>query len=887
MKNNNTKSSASITSTSVFILLVIIIITRNDFFSLLQLYLENPIQVFVNFIIICAGTYGAVSLIFLPIWRLVFQETGKLGQKIEWYDSAYKHLIPQSRSRARKRLVLILCISVVLKVVASNGGVLAWLNYQELIPISKNAVSAYFRYKTSFWFIILSGAEFMATLILVTALENRSRILSRLLEKMEKYNQDSQWKQKLPLPSEQNRDEFSLNIMSKFTTATGEDSLKPSSNEEWLTLNQKTLLSNMMIIAPTGGGKTQSIILPIIEQAIGWNKSDLERKATLAIYDPKAELTKYVEEIAERHGRSEDVVILSLTSKSHTNIIKVDKVWDGTTSWRVAGWIVSAWQNYQGKSSPEPFWESQSYQLVRNILVMLYVEKGNSATIADVSRSFLDLSEGVFKKVRDPNSGKVEKHVTQFGRRILSVKLAVSRYSELAMRELDEYRFTTESEEVFDESIKELALERIDEIKNSYFEEMELQNPALLKESILIIETQLSNVVDEGLKSSLQLKILDLNDKLRKVRSVISKKEKEWKEQYESFLIQEKIKKDSEIIHEKLSLNIRNENLDKDEESQLFSIQNNMTMVHEAVTEIIKGSNTSEEQRSNILSNMRPFLQLFQGQELERSISNSSENVDFQEIIRNGKILVPDYPGISVGNELSNAVITLVKSRWQQASIDEGNNPGRSQNRLKFQIMDEAQRIISLGDQKHAGDFDYMEISRSMGGITVMCSQSIASLKAKASRDIDWQKVHGVIRNIICFGTNDTNALREMREIAGQSVVKRMSKTISEGASTPTLDVISEKYKGDSSSMSVSYTESEAKEDRVAESDIQTLPMYTSIGYIFDTTNKVYCLAHKPYFWPHMRDKWILMQKCEYSLSKRFTVLYGQFLGGILQRLYR
>jgi len=383
------------------------------------------------------------------------------------------------------------------------------------------------------------------------------------------------------------------------------------------------------------------------------------------------------------------------------------------------------------------------------------------------------------------------------------------------------------------------------------------------------------------------LKILDLNDKLRKVRSVISKKEKEWKEQYESFLIQEKIKKDSEIIHEKLSLNIRNENLDKDEESQLFSIQNNMTMVHEAVTEIIKGSNTSEEQRSNILSNMRPFLQLFQGQELERSISNSSENVDFQEIIRNGKILVPDYPGISVGNELSNAVITLVKSRWQQASIDEGNNPGRSQNRLKFQIMDEAQRIISLGDQKHAGDFDYMEISRSMGGITVMCSQSIASLKAKASRDIDWQKVHGVIRNIICFGTNDTNALREMREIAGQSVVKRMSKTISEGASTPTLDVISEKYKGDSSSMSVSYTESEAKEDRVAESDIQTLPMYTSIGYIFDTTNKVYCLAHKPYFWPHMRDKWILMQKCEYSLSKRFTVLYGQFLGGILQRLYR
>ncbi|MFG1515978.1 hypothetical protein ABMA71_15280, partial [Halobacteriovorax sp. ZH3_bin.1] len=296
-------------------------------------------------------------------------------------------------------------------------------------------------------------------------------------------------------------------------------------------------------------------------------------------------------------------------------------------------------------------------------------------------------------------------------------------------------------------------------------------------------------------------------------------------------------------------------------------------MIMSAIDELREFAERPPQQRSSVLSTAKPFLQIFKIPEYSRILSCSEDlpdmkSVDFTDLITNGKILVPSFNDIQLGAEGANALITLIKGRWQNEVLDVGQGQSEKKGRrLIFQIIDEAQRVISLGDQ--GNDFGFMEVSRSFNCYTIMCSQSDAALKAKASKAEYWDKAHGVIRSWIFSATTDPHTMETIRKVSGQHNVLKRSRTVQEGANSPSLNVATEKYTSKNSSLSVSWTDSETREDRIPPEVVQNLGQFCSIGIIYEGKIKTYRISHKPYFWKWKRDKWQLLEKADFEPKNR------------------
>lgn len=268
-------------------------------------------------------------------------------------------------------------------------------------------------------------------------------------------------------------------------------------------------------------------------------------------------------------------------------------------------------------------------------------------------------------------------------------------------------------------------------------------------------------------------------------------------------------------------------------------------------------SNQAKDNMGNILSTIRPFLQQFTTPEIRKILCPEKSSISFDKLINQGSIIVPHFSSTEVGDKLSSAIITLLKSRWQHAVLHNSQS-----KRPKILLMDEAQKIITFGDGSSGGDFEYMEISRSFGGISILLTQSLSALKAKATNHAQFEKIHGVIRSVFVMGTNDELTINYMVKVAGKEIKKRVTKTVSEMASSPTLDFISERYTGDQDSLSVSYSESENLEDKLSPELITSTPFSLATGLIFNghETQIMRC-AFRPYYWKDKRKKWLYLQK--------------------------
>ena len=202
-------------------------------------------------------------------------------------------------------------------------------------------------------------------------------------------------------------------------------------------------------------------------------------------------------------------------------------------------------------------------------------------------------------------------------------------------------------------------------------------------------------------------------------------------------------------------------------------------------------------------------------------------------------------------------------------------------------LLDEAQRVITFGVKKNNGDLEYMEMSRSFGGITELLTQSISALKAKSSQSNQFDKIHGVIRSIFIMGTNDPVAIEFLQKVTGEKVKKRLSKTIQESAMSPKMDQIDEKYHGQSDSLSVSYTESETLEKVIHSSDIQEAQAFTAFALLFDgNSSNLHKISLKPDFWPIKQDKWQVLKRSDFSPEQRLkTSFWDLFIVFILKKL--
>lgn len=856
-KTTNKKNSFGITQTAIIIYLFIgLFFTVKDHSlprTIFYLFYENTLQFLWNFLLSFIGCIAILRIWIVPIWKFIFSDTQKLGQKIEWYNQDFKHLTPNNKKLFFRRLKVVTFISFNLFILGELTKAKYFLSFSPFYTFSLNTMHIQHYTCTKFFITISLFLIFSVYFWAISLLEGRSRIIARILEKKDKLQSDNLWKSPLPIqPWNKNSDNLELCLFTAFNAENESNFTRETFSEEWVIQKKEGLVANMLGIAPTGAGKTTALIQPSIEQALLWQHQNPEKKASVAVYDPKGELTEYVIQKAEECSRKDDLIVLSLRNENSSNVLHLKNIWDGQTAWRVAGWIISAWLNFQGKSSPEPYWESQNYLLIRSLLILLYVENGENVTLYDVSKSIGPSSSGCYIK-----QDKI-KILTDFGIWVFKAYLITiqKQSDEDDLYELlDEYELPPIKLSLVTPELIKLTEERLKNKKQA-FEKHRRQYHSNTNVGLI-------RMYEEALKTNEQKRINVIREEYKQKLADLTKKD-----------VDEKFKNTAATPQDfaKTHLILSSQNLKKQFETSIEPSESKEVketayqIIRDACEWLVKTwSHIPPENRGNIVSNLEPFLKMFETPEVKRALSPTIPTINFDEIITTGSIIVPSFPGIEIGDSLANAIITLIKARWQYAVL-----ANKESKRIKFQIVDEAQRVITFGEGKNAGDFEYMELSRSFGGSTMMVTQSISALRAKAPREADWEKVHGVIRSIICLGTNDLKTIQFIQNIAGKELKQRVSRTVHEGANSPELEIISEKYKGESSSLSVSFTTSETMEDTIQSNDIQGAKAFTGIGVIFDgLSTKILRIALKPTFWPNRRDKWALMEKCNFKPENR------------------
>lgn len=333
----------------------------------------------------------AILLLWVrPLFRQIFTDTSKLGQKLEWYDRTYQQLTPETKPLAIRRYGILFTL-------AALSMLIPYLPFPEArkwfpsfsMLLSQDAHTAYFKDYLAPLTNFESFAVFSFILWVLIAFEGRSRILARLLVMLETKKKNNEFTNPLPQnPFNPKSENLDIAIFSKQGTQ--------AQHEEWCLMKEEDLRGNALIFSPIGGGKTQGIIKPFIEQVVAWQANNQEKKASIIVYDPKAELTEFTVDLARKIGRGDDLLVLSFDNPGVTiNPIYTKNPWASQSASQMAGAIILAWINFQGKEPHDPYWLNQTYLLISHIIVYLFCEKGTNLTLYQVYEMWLTVTSGL------------------------------------------------------------------------------------------------------------------------------------------------------------------------------------------------------------------------------------------------------------------------------------------------------------------------------------------------------------------------------------------------------------------------------------------------------------------------------------------------------------
>jgi hypothetical protein len=132
----------------------------------------------------------------------------------------------------------------------------------------------------------------------------------------------------------------------------------------WLTIPERGLYTGIAIVGAIGTGKTSACMYPYVEQLLAFRADDHSRKVGGLILEVKGDFCRHVRDILERHGRGDDYVEVSLTSRYRYNPLHND-----LDAYALAYGIATLMTNLFGRGK-EPFWQQASTNLVKFVILL-------------------------------------------------------------------------------------------------------------------------------------------------------------------------------------------------------------------------------------------------------------------------------------------------------------------------------------------------------------------------------------------------------------------------------------------------------------------------------------------------------------------------------------
>jgi hypothetical protein len=132
----------------------------------------------------------------------------------------------------------------------------------------------------------------------------------------------------------------------------------------WLIIPERGLYTGMVIVGAVGTGKTSACMYPYVEQLIGYRANDPARKIGGLVLEVKGDFCQHVRDLLARHGRADDYIEVSLTSKYRYNPLHND-----LDAYALAYGIATLMTNLFGRGK-EPFWQQASTNLVKFVILL-------------------------------------------------------------------------------------------------------------------------------------------------------------------------------------------------------------------------------------------------------------------------------------------------------------------------------------------------------------------------------------------------------------------------------------------------------------------------------------------------------------------------------------
>ena len=89
----------------------------------------------------------------------------------------------------------------------------------------------------------------------------------------------------------------------------------PAEKPSWLTIPERGLFTDTIIIGAVGSGKTRCCMYPFTDQLLGYRAADPEAKSSGLVLEVKGDFCHKVREILKQRGREHDYIEISLDSE--------------------------------------------------------------------------------------------------------------------------------------------------------------------------------------------------------------------------------------------------------------------------------------------------------------------------------------------------------------------------------------------------------------------------------------------------------------------------------------------------------------------------------------------------------------------------------------------